>query len=82
MIELNINCICEVILRARGVQAIKEDYEKRGLEPPGVKVGDTFRESLWQIMLVLGPACYMGLEPPFDINIKIEEEPTTLYTTN
>lgn len=66
MVRVNINDRCEVVLRKRGVAAIQEHYARLGLEPPVVTVGDTYAAPLWEIMVLMGSECCMGLEPPFD----------------
>lgn len=71
---LNINTMCSVVLRERGVKAIREHYAELGLEPPEVEVGDTFTNPMWEIMNLMGSVCRMGPPPPFDTIIEVHEE--------
>ena len=70
-IRVNLNDVCEVVLQERGVEAIRRYYGRLGMTPPDYEVGDVFRTQLWEVMLIMGRACSMGPEPPFETEITL-----------
>jgi len=67
------NCKCEVVLKQRGLDAIKEHYYRLNLLPPKYNIGDTYTAPLWEIMNIFGSKTYMGPMPPFETGIEIFE---------
>lgn len=70
--KVNINQICKVVLRQRGIDALTEYYLPReGCRY--CKIGDVFERPLWEIMNIFGNMTYMGPEPPFDPEIELKD---------
>ncbi len=84
-VKINVNWKCRIKVRPRGLYQwnlfhtdlyfdhpdMAKMVEKRRLKPDD----DGFVElQLWEVMNKLGPACYMGPEPPFDTEIEVIPE--------
>lgn len=73
-VTLNINDKVRFKMLRRGWEAWNRYYTKLNLPVTELPVDeDGWSElPLWELMLVVGPACYMGPEPPFETSIEFE----------
>jgi hypothetical protein len=62
---------CKITLQQRGLDAIREYYERLNLEVPHYEIGDTYTGPLWEVMNIFGSKTYMGPPPPFNTEIEI-----------
>lgn len=74
LVHVNLNDECEVVLRQRGVDAIRKHYAWLGMDPPECEVGGVFREQFWWVMMVMGRVISHGSDPPFDTTITIRRK--------
>ncbi len=76
VVSVNINTQVRIKLLPRGIEQHRRHFYALGLDPATYRTppdADGYeRYSLWEIMHVFGPACYMGPEPPFETTMLFE----------